>query len=136
MQFSRLATTLAITTLTGFTWACATRPSPISSAPATSIAPSQRFEWPGTYDLVGQGFPEGERRATLIVERRDTTLLSKVEGPPGLLVSSRFAGDSAEFVWSLPTDLMYVEVQGTGDRLTGQWTIGQQKGVLLGTRRK
>jgi hypothetical protein len=136
MQSSRIAAILAVTTFTTFTWGCASKATPIRPAAAATVIARPQFAWPGIYDLVGQGFPEGERRATLIVERRDTALVTNVEGPPGRLISSRFTGDSAQLVWSLPTDLMYVEVQGIGDQLTGQWTIGYQTGNLSGTRRR
>ena len=48
--------------------ACSSAPrpanTPLPSTPATptaAVAPT--FSWPGVYDIIGSGFPDGERRA-------------------------------------------------------------------------
>jgi hypothetical protein len=133
MLSSRIAILIALTMVAS---SCASRKTPIEKTPVAPVASERRFDWAGTYDLVGQGFSEGERRATLYVERRDTTFAMNVEGPPGHLIASRIKGDSAEIVWSLPTDLMYVELHGAGDSLSGEWTIAYQTGKLVGVRRR
>jgi hypothetical protein len=45
-------------------------------------------------------------------------------------------GDSATVIWNLGTEVMMVDLRGTGDSLTGQWTSGDWSGQVRGTRRR
>lgn len=100
-------------------------------------ASSEMFDWSGVYDLIGDGFPDGERRAVMEIARKDTayTLVS-LQGPPGALVQFRVNGDSAHVVWNLGTDLMVGDLRGAGDSLTGVWSMSEWSGFLRGTRRR
>ena len=111
-----------------------------TTTPTTAASPSPRiasFSWPGVYDLVGSGFPEGERKAVMEIGQTDTsyTLLS-LAGPPGNATIFQVTGNRAHIVWNLGTDLMYVDLRGSGDSLTGEWFIGDEGGPLRGARRR
>lgn len=96
-----------------------------------------RFSWAGTYDLVGTGFPDGERRAVIQIARADTSYtLASLQGPPGSLVSFSIAGDSAHVVWNLGDEQMLVDLRGAGDSLVGRWATVGWSGELLGFRRR
>ena len=100
-------------------------------------ASSGMFDWSGVYDLIGDGFPDGERRAVMEVAREDTSYkLVSVQGPPGTLVQFRVKGDSAHVMWHLGTDLMVLDLRGAGDSLSGAWSMSEWSGLLRGTRRK
>jgi hypothetical protein len=102
------------------------------------LAATHVFAWPGTYDLVGTGFPEGSRRAVLQITRRDTTYsVTALMGPPGSPVSVRVTGDTARIVWDFENEdpPMFIELLGAGDSLTGRWTIGTLGGTVSGRRR-
>lgn len=99
-------------------------------------SPRVAFAWPGVYDLVGSGFPDGERRAVMHIARTDTSYaLVSVQGPPGALVRFRVSGDSAHIVWDLGGESMVVDLRGSGDSLTGEWQSGDWSGPLRGARR-
>jgi opacity protein-like surface antigen len=52
-----------------------------------------QFDWAGTYDLVGTGFPDGERRAVMTIARADTSYaLASLQGQPGRSSPSRSPG--------------------------------------------
>ena len=107
-----------------------------SSAAALKVLPFQ-FSWTGTYDLVGTGFPDGERRAVMQIARADTSYtLASLLGPPGSLVTFNVIGDSAHVVWNLGTEHMLVDLRGSGDSLVGRWTTNDWSGELLGFRRR
>jgi hypothetical protein len=107
-----------------------------SSATTLTALPLQ-FSWTGTYDLVGTGFPDGERRAVIQVARADTSYtLASLQGPPGSLVSFSIVGDSAHVVWNLGAEQMLVDLRGTGDSLVGRWATNEWNGDLLGFRRR
>ena len=120
---------------------------PAPTAPETSAAPAPpappapsrpAFAWPGTYDVVARGFPDGDREAVLRVGRRDTAYATVgLAGPPGRLTSARFDADSAHVLWDLGAaqGTMHVWVRGAGDSLTGAWAAGDQQGLLRGRRR-
>ena len=96
-----------------------------------------RFGWVGTYDLVGSGFPDGDRWAVMTIARADTTYaLASLQGPPGSLISFRVAGDSAHVVWNLGTEQMIVDMRGVGDSLVGQWSTSEWNGDIWGRRRR
>jgi uncharacterized cupredoxin-like copper-binding protein len=102
-----------------------------------TAATSEMFDWSGVYDLVGDGFPDGQRRAVMEIARKDTSFaLVSVQGPPGALVQFRVKADSAHIMWNLGTDLMVIDLRGTKDSLTGIWTMSEWSGFLRGTRRK
>jgi len=96
------------------------------------------FAWPGIYDMVGTGFPDGERRAVMHVARTDTGYaLVSLQGPPGTLVRFQVSGDSARVVWNLGgAEVMVVDLRGTADSLTGEWTSGDWFGPVRGVRRR
>jgi hypothetical protein len=94
------------------------------------------FVWPGTYDLFGTGFSDGERRAILTVTPHDTSYRFELFGPPGTLKSLRIVGDSAHVAWDLGGPVMMVELRGVGDSLDGRWFVGEESGFVYGTRRR
>jgi hypothetical protein len=107
-----------------------------SSAAALKARPFQ-FSWTGTYDLVGTGFPDGERRAVIHIARADTSYtLASLQGPPGTLVSFNIIGDSAHVVWNLGAEQMLVDLRRAGDSLVGRWATTEWSGELLGFRRR
>ena len=107
-----------------------------SSATPLKAFPST-FSWTGTYDLVGTGFPDGERRAVMQIARVDTSYtLASLQGPPGTLVTFNVIGDSAHVVWSLGAEQMLVDLRGSGDSLVGRWATSEWSGELLGFRRR
>lgn len=104
--------------------------------PALKAARVESFYWPGSFDLVGTGFPDGERRAVMHVRRSDTTyVLADLEGPPGSLIDFRIAGDSAHVTWDLDEGVMVVDLRGARDSVYGQWYIGDRSGGVYGSRR-
>ncbi|HEX6050539.1 MAG TPA: hypothetical protein VFZ21_14770 [Gemmatimonadaceae bacterium] len=103
-------------------------------AAPTSVA---SFSWPGTYDLVGSGFPDGNRHAVMHVERRDSSYtLEMLEGPPGELIAFRVSGDSAHVVWSMSGPVMAVALHGVRDSVYGRWSIDERSGSIVGVRRR
>ena len=105
-------------------------------SPDVSANP-KTFDWSGVYDLVGDGFPDGERRAVMEIARKDTSFtLVSVQGPPGALAQFRVNSDSAHIMWHLGTDLMVVDLRGAGDSLSGVWSMSEWSGFLRGTRRR
>lgn len=94
-------------------------------------------QWSGVYDLLGTGFPDGQRTAVMQLAQRDTGVtLVAVQGPPGKLVQFRVDGDSAHVMWNLGTDLMVVDLRRSGDSLTGVWSTSEWSGPIHGTRRR
>jgi hypothetical protein len=107
-----------------------------SSATPLTALPTQ-FSWAGTYDVVGTGFPDGERQAVMHIARADTSYtLASLQGPPGSLVSFRIVGDSAHVIWNLGAEQMLVDLRGAGDSLVGRWATNEWSGELLGFRRR
>jgi hypothetical protein len=107
-----------------------------SSATALKAFPSA-FSWTGTFDLVGTGFPDGERRAVMQVARADTTYtLASLQGPPDGLVTFSIVGDSAHVVWNLGAEQMLVDLRGAGDSLVGRWSTNDWSGEVRGIRRR
>jgi hypothetical protein len=95
------------------------------------------FQWPGVFDLVATGYPDGERKAVMHIARTDTSYsLVSLQGPPGVLMRFTVSGDSAHVVWNLGTGVMVVDLRGAGDSLTGEWESGDWSGTLRGTRRR
>jgi len=75
--------------------------------------------------------------AVLEIGRKDTSYtLQKLSGPPGNATIFQGTGNRAHIVWNLGTDLMYVDLRGSGDSLTGEWFIGDEGGPLRGARRR
>lgn len=113
---------------------------PVSSIPpaAGSVAQIPKaFVWPGVFDIVGTGFPDGERRAVMHIAQTDTSYaLVSLQGPPGALMRFHVSGDSAHVVWNLGDDVMAVDLCGSGDSLTGEWTSGDWRGPIRGVRRR
>ena len=108
-------------------------------AHATVASPAARtaFSWPGVYDLVGNGFPDGERKAVLHIARTDTSYaIVSLQGPPGSLVHFQVVGDSARVMWNLGTDVMVVDLRGAGDSLSGVWETDESSGMVRGVRRR
>jgi hypothetical protein len=67
-------------------------PGRVTTASATSAHAATVFAWPGVYDLVGAGFPDGPRDAVMYIGKEDTTYsLVSLKGPPGTLVSFKVA---------------------------------------------
>ena len=105
-------------------------------SPNASASP-EMFEWKGVYDLVGDGFPDGERYAVMEIARHDTSYaLVSLQGPPGKLVQFSVKGDSAHVMWHMGTDLMVVNMRGTGDSLSGVWSMSEWSGFVQGSRRR
>lgn len=109
----------------------------IATVSATPSHLTTAFAWPGVYDLVGTGFPDGQRAAVMSIVKEDTSYtLVSLQGPPGSLVSFKVAGDSAHVVWNLGTDAMFVNLRGAGDSLTGEWATTEFRGAIHGARRR
>ena len=135
IQFRAIVATVATALVTGTGFAHATAVRRESSARALTI-PTSAFTWPGVFDLVATGYPDGERAAVIHIARRDTSYaLVSLQGPPGTLVRFTVVGDSAHVSWNLGRELMFVDLHGAGDSLTGQWTSGEWSGVIRGARR-
>jgi hypothetical protein len=102
------------------------------NAPATA-AP---FNWIGAFHLLGTGFSNGTRTATMAVRKTGAELSINVAGPPGAIASSKIAGDSATFVWDFQQggDMMEAAMVGVGDSVFGKWRIGTDTGSIIGTR--
>jgi len=113
----------------------ASRATPSFAKPLDTIL--SRFGWAGTYDVVGSGFPDGDRWAVMTIARADTSYaLASLHGPPGSLISFKVAGDSAHVVWNLGTEQMVVDLRGAGDSLVGQWSTSDWNGTIWGKRRR
>ena len=133
-----------------FTIGCITRPAssianeapargaqaPTSIVAANGDVETPHFAWPGTYDILGDNFPEGLRTAIMTVTARDSSYDFFIVGPPGVLRESKVSGDSAHVIWDMFGEPMYVDVRGVADSLDGRWRIGDQSGHVWGTRRK
>lgn len=72
------------------------------------------------------------------IARNDTSYtLVSLQGPPGTLVRFQVSGDSARVVWNLGgAEMMVVDLRGTADSLTGEWTSGDWFGPVRGVRRR
>ena len=107
----------------------------LSRGTLTTAAPAS-FYWPGIYDLVATGFPDGERRAVMHIRRSDTTyVLAELEGPPGNLMSFEVEGDSLHVTWHMSGQIMVVDLGGVRDSVYGRWSIGDRSGDVYGARR-
>ena len=113
-------------------------PAPVApGASVAAVAPVGSFAWPGVYDLVGTGFPEGDREAVMHIAQRDTGYsLVALQGPPGRLMRFDVTGDSARVSWFLGSGTMTVDLRGAGDSLIGQWSLGESSGLIRGSRRR
>jgi len=135
MQFRALVAIIATALVTGTGFAHTTAVRRESSARALTLSTTE-FRWPGVFDLVATGFPDGERAAVIHIARSDTSYsLVTLQGPPGTLVRFTVVGDSAHVSWNLGRELMFVDLHGAGDSLTGQWASGEWSGVVRGARR-
>lgn len=109
----------------------------VTTVSATPAHATTAFAWPGIYDLIGTGFPDGQRAAVISIGKENTSYtLVSLEGPPGQLLSFRVAGDSAHVVWNLGTDAMFLNLRGAGDSLTGEWATTEFRGAIRGARRR
>ena len=107
------------------------------SATPSSVTTPTTFAWPGIFDLVGTGFPDGDRVAVLQITRADTSYsLVTLQGPPGNLVRFQVSGDSAHVRWNLGNEIMLVDLRGSGDSLFGMWSAGELAGFVKGARRR
>ena len=105
-------------------------------ATISATTAERQFTWAGIFDIVGTGFPEGQRQATMAIAKVDTAYaLLSLQGPPGQLVSFKVHGDSAHVVWSLGADQMFVDLRGIGDSLMGEWSTSDWRGEIRGARR-
>lgn len=94
--------------------------------------------WAGVYDLVGSGFPEGDRTATLIISGPDTAYTANLQGPPGHLVEFRAGRDSLTLAWDLEDGSVPFVVRlgrTPADSVTGAWSQAMQGGLVRGSRR-
>jgi hypothetical protein len=103
-----------------------------------SVTPAPtEFHWPGVFDMVATGYPDGERKAVMQIARTDTTYsLVSLQGPPGALMRFTVSGDSAHVLWNLGNGVMVVDLRGAGDSLTGEWESGDWSGAVRGIRRR
>lgn len=101
-------------------------------APSAAPVPS----WSGDWDIIGTGFDEGARFATLTVARRDSTCVCTVLGPPGRMLASLFKDDSLHIVWEFsPDEHMLVDLALENGALAGVWRINGKAGDIVGVRR-
>jgi hypothetical protein len=105
--------------------------------PLLALAPhAAPFSWPGTYHLVGTGFPDGTREAVMRFTQRDSLYdVTALSGPPGAALLVRVADDSAHILWDLEGSTMVVDLHGHGDSVTGHWYIEDRGGPIMGKRR-
>jgi hypothetical protein len=91
--------------------------------------------WAGFYDLIGTGFPEGERAAMLIVSGPDTAYTAILQGPPGHLAELRVGRDSLRFAWDLEDGSVPFVVRlgrSASDSVSGTWIQGTNGGLVRG----
>jgi hypothetical protein len=112
--------------------------SPVATSSATPLnAFPSTFSWTGSYDLLGTGFPDGERRAVMHIARADTSYtLASLQGPPGSLVTFKIVDDSAHVAWNLGAEQMLVDPRSAGDSLVGRWATNDSSGERRGIRRR
>jgi len=105
------------------------------SAQSDPPAPPVR-SWVGTYDLLGTGFPEGDRTARLVISGPDTAYAAILQGPPGHMAEFRPGRDSVVFSWDLEDGEVPFQVRlgrRTGsDSVTGTWSQGINGGQVRG----
>jgi hypothetical protein len=129
------AIALATPTHAGLGQAIATDSSAARIGAATPSA--EAFDWTGIFDVVGTGFPDGERRAVMAISPQDTSYtLHMLQGPPGDLKSLKVKGDSANVVWDLGPEEMFIDLRGIGDSLMGEWSTSDWRGDVRGLRRR
>jgi len=51
----------------------------VTTASATPAYEAASFAWSGVYDLVGTGFPDGQRNAVMYISKEDKTEWSTVD---------------------------------------------------------
>ena len=51
----------------------------VTTASATPAYEATSFAWSGVYDLVGTGFPDGQRNAVMYISKEDKTEWSTVD---------------------------------------------------------
>lgn len=138
-------TAIAWTGLVAMTFATPThadlgRPGAANVLAPRPLAASRRhsaFDWAGVFDVIGTGFPDGERRAVMAIGRQDSAyVLRMLQGPPGELTSMSVAGDSAYVVWNLGPEEMLINLRGIGDSLMGEWSTSHWRGDVRGVRRR
>lgn len=131
------------------------RPAAVAHAPApeaprdsttvpavTATAPAETHDWTGSYELVGHGFPDGDRIAVVDIERLTTGALAMrfQVGPPGHARHIEAQGNVLRVEWQLvevtgASQLMNVRLEAEGDRVAGEWTIGRGLAGAIDGRR-
>lgn len=108
----------------------------------TATAPAETYDWTGSFELVGHGFPDGDRIAVLDVERLATGELAMrfQVGPPGRARHVEAHGNTLHVEWELvavtgATEIMNVRLEGDGDRIAGEWAIGRGLAGAIDGRR-
>jgi hypothetical protein len=94
--------------------------------------------WAGVYNLIGSGFPEGDRAATLFISGPDTAYTAYIEGPPGHLAELRTGRDSLAFSWDLEDGSAPFQVRlgrSASDSVSGSWIQGTNGGLVRGSWR-
>jgi hypothetical protein len=109
-----------------------------ASSSADPATPPPAPSWEGIYDLIGSGFPEGDRAATLVITRPDTGYAATLQGPPGQMAEFRIGRDSLSLIWDLQDGTAPFQVRlgrTATDSVTGTWTSGVNNGFVRGMRR-
>ena len=108
-----------------------------ASQASDPVTPPVR-SWAGVYDLVGSGFPEGDRSAALVITGPDTAYTGILQGPPGHMMEFRVGRDSLAFSWDLEDGSVPFQVRlgrTPSDSVSGTWTQGTGGGFVRGIRR-
>jgi hypothetical protein len=113
----------------------------LAAAAAATAASARAPEWAGTWELVGYDFPDGTRRARMVIARQASGELSLVmeQGPPGYLRAIEARGDSLHVRWSIADDgresPLEVRLGAVGpDSVAGRWSMEEIGGVVEGRR--
>ena len=111
--------------------AVAPAPAPAGSVPSvTATAPAESYDWTGSYELIGHGFPDGDRVAVSHVDRLPSGKLTiRFEvGPPGYARHIEAQGNTMRVEWMVEqvtgaTAPMIVTLRADGDRIAGEWSM-------------
>lgn len=128
--------------------AVAHAPAPAAASDTTSTpavaasAPAEAYDWVGSYELVGHGFPEGDRIAVSHVERLPSGELAiRFEvGPPGYARHIEAHGNTMRVEWMIEdvtgaTAPMIVTLEADGDRISGEWAMPPRLAGAIDGRR-
>lgn len=103
-----------------------------ASTPRYSERPTS--PWVGTWEVIGTGFDNGARFATITLWQQGEGWNAAVVGPPGSFKCVTILADTAAIEWDLGGQLLKVALVREGDQLHGDWQIGAAGGEVAGQR--